>query len=90
MKLSDLRAYLNDQSVGRTRKVLLVLAVVYWVMPIDLVPDVIPVFGWLDDLGVLGFAAAMMMSDVSRRAAQDSGLAAQARAEPREAGWTSL
>jgi uncharacterized membrane protein YkvA (DUF1232 family) len=80
MKLSDLRAYLSDQSVGRTRKVLLVLAVVYLIVPFDVVPDVIPVFGWLDDVGVLGFAAAMMMSDASRRAVQASGLAAHAPA----------
>lgn len=33
-------------------------AVAYAVSPIDAVPDVIPVVGWLDDLGVLGLATA--------------------------------
>lgn len=72
MRLSDLRTYLCDQSVGRTRKALLILAVVYVVLPIDAVPDFIPVIGWLDDAGVLGFAAAVLMSDVSRRAVRAS------------------
>ena len=66
MNLSDLRVYLSDSSVGRSRKLLMVFAVAYLVMPFDAIPDFIPFFGWLDDMGVLGFAAAMLMSDVSR------------------------
>ena len=34
-------------------KALLVLAVLYVVSPIDLIPDVVPVLGWLDDIGVV-------------------------------------
>jgi len=29
--------------------------ILYILSPIDLVPDFVPVAGWLDDLGVLGF-----------------------------------
>lgn len=29
--------------------------VLYTLSPIDLIPDVIPVIGWLDDLGVIAF-----------------------------------
>jgi uncharacterized membrane protein YkvA (DUF1232 family) len=28
-------------------------ALLYWLSPIDLIPDAVPVFGWLDDLAVL-------------------------------------
>ncbi len=66
MKLADLRAYLSDPEVGRGRKLLLLLAVAYVVMPFDAIPDVIPVLGWLDDVGVLAAAAALLMSDASR------------------------
>ncbi len=33
----------------------ILLCVLYVVSPLDLVPDVIPVLGWLDDIGVLGY-----------------------------------
>ncbi len=66
MTLGDLGRYLRDPSVGKGRKVLLVLAVLYVISPIDAIPDVIPVIGWLDDIGFLGFAATMLLSDASR------------------------
>ena len=75
MTLGDLGHYLSDSEVGRGRKLLLLLAVAYVVMPFDAIPDVIPVIGWLDDVGVLGAAAAYLMSDVSRVALARKALA---------------
>ena len=38
------------------KPVLVMLACVLYILsPIDLLPDFLPVVGWLDDLGVLGF-----------------------------------
>jgi uncharacterized membrane protein YkvA (DUF1232 family) len=34
-------------------KLVAMLAVLYVISPIDLIPDVIPVIGWLDDVGVV-------------------------------------
>ena len=39
------------------RVIIAVLAMLYIVSPLDLIPDFIPVIGWLDDLGVLVWAA---------------------------------
>ncbi len=44
------RRLLGDSRVSRSRKALLGVLVVYLALPIDLVPDVIPVAGQLDDL----------------------------------------
>lgn len=43
------RRLLGDARVSRPRKLLLIALVGYLAMPIDLVPDVIPVAGQLDD-----------------------------------------
>jgi uncharacterized membrane protein YkvA (DUF1232 family) len=39
------------------RALIAVLAVLYILSPLDIVPDWIPFVGWLDDLGVLAWAA---------------------------------
>lgn len=51
------------------RAVLLVVgALVYCISPIDVVPDVVPIFGWLDDLvivvtGVVSLISVLRRSD---------------------------
>lgn len=47
---------LRDPRVPRRAKITLGLAAAYVVSPIDLIPEVIPVLGWADDVLVLMFA----------------------------------
>jgi uncharacterized membrane protein YkvA (DUF1232 family) len=51
-----LKRLLADPRVPRRHKLILVLLVGYLAMPIDLVPDFIPVVGQLDDAIVAGLA----------------------------------
>jgi uncharacterized membrane protein YkvA (DUF1232 family) len=46
--------YFNSGKVSNTEKVVLLAALLYLLSPVDLVPDSIPVVGWLDDVGVAG------------------------------------
>ena len=69
MKLQDIGRYFRDRQVSLARKSLALFAVAYAVMPFDAIPDVIPVIGWLDDLGVVGAITAFFWRDVKRHAA---------------------
>lgn len=41
---------MRDKSVSFWKKALVVLGLIYLVLPVDLIPPIIPVFGFLDDL----------------------------------------
>jgi uncharacterized membrane protein YkvA (DUF1232 family) len=47
---------LRDPRVPRGTKVMLVPAIAYLAFPLDLIPDFIPVIGYLDDAVVLAWA----------------------------------
>ncbi len=52
----DVRAlwrYMNDGSVSWARKSIVIGALIYFISPIDAIPDLVPVIGYLDDLGVI-------------------------------------
>ena len=40
--------------------IFLVIAVIYCISPVDIIPDVIPIAGWIDDGGII-FAAIMLL-----------------------------
>jgi uncharacterized membrane protein YkvA (DUF1232 family) len=58
----------RDPSLPRCVRVRLVLLLGYLALPIDLVPDVIPVVGYADDVVVV----ALMLRSVVRRAGPDA------------------
>ena len=45
--------YMRDPSVSWHRKAIVVAALVYFISPIDTIPDIAPLVGYLDDLGVI-------------------------------------
>ena len=62
--LHRLWRYLRDMRVPVWRKLVGAVAVAYLIWPFDAIPDVIPLIGWLDDVGVLAAAAWFIVRDV--------------------------
>ena len=44
---------------------MMVAAVLYFVSPLDLIPDSVPVFGFLDDISVIGYVAKVNLTAIS-------------------------
>lgn len=61
-------SYLRDPKTDWKPKLALVLAVIYLITPFDFFPDIIPILGWLDDIGVLSFAAMWVLRKASDEA----------------------
>ena len=38
---------------GKLQIVLFAMTVIYCISPLDFVPDILPIIGWLDDLGIV-------------------------------------
>jgi len=57
--------YLRDPKTRRAPKLGLLLALVYVVVPVDLIPDMAPFIGWLDDLGLVSAATAWLLAEVA-------------------------
>ena len=45
--------YMKDPLVNWYRKAIVVAGLIYFIVPIDAIPDLTPFFGYLDDLGVI-------------------------------------
>ena len=45
--------YMKDALVGWHRKAIVIAALIYFISPVDAIPDIAPLFGYLDDLGVI-------------------------------------
>ncbi len=45
--------YMKDNRVSWYRKTIVVAALIYFISPIDSIPDLTPLVGYLDDLGVI-------------------------------------
>jgi len=46
-------SYMKDPFVSWHRKAIVVMGLVYFISPIDTIPDIAPLVGYLDDLGVI-------------------------------------
>jgi len=55
----------KDGDIGS--KIYTVAALVYFISPLDFIPDVIPILGYVDDIAILGMVAGAIISKLSSR-----------------------
>lgn len=60
----------RDPATPLLAKAVMVGALLYIICPVDLIADVIPVVGWLDDAAILPLAVAAFEAIIARRAAR--------------------
>jgi len=65
------RLVLADERTPRRGKFYIGLALVYIASPLDLIPDWIPVIGWLDELVVVPLLLAMARSSIPENVLAD-------------------
>ncbi|MBI5808076.1 MAG: DUF1232 domain-containing protein [Ignavibacteriales bacterium] len=51
--IKALYRYMKDKYVPWYRKSIVIAALIYFISPIDTIPDLAPLIGYLDDLGVI-------------------------------------
>ena len=68
--LKDAIAYFRDGSVSIFHKAVGLFAILYVFSPVDLFPDVIPVVGWLDDVGVVALIATYYLRQIAQHSAK--------------------
>jgi uncharacterized membrane protein YkvA (DUF1232 family) len=80
-KLSLVRRLFRDRRVPWWAKALLPALALYLAMPIDVIPDFIPVIGYLDDLVVVLLVATLLFRAVPRDVIDENVGALESRAE---------
>lgn len=68
--------FLTDRKAGRWQKFFLLLAFVYVVWPLDFVPDVAIVIGWIDDAVALLVAVSTFMMALRKYRIKEQAAAA--------------
>jgi uncharacterized membrane protein YkvA (DUF1232 family) len=58
-----------DREAPKAAKVTALLALAYVVFPLDAIPDIAPVVGWLDDLGMTAVAVGFLAQQAARHEA---------------------
>ena len=65
-RAKQLYEFFLSPEITEMKKIAVAGALLYIITPIDIVPDYIPVVGWLDDLGIASFALSYIFSQMDK------------------------
>jgi len=81
-RLKTIIALMRNPKVSKLPKFLVVGAILYLLMPVDIVPDVAPVVGWLDDIMFLIGALSLLLGASPRVKEEKEGQIIDVTPEP--------
>ena len=55
----------SEYSISSKTKLIIAGTLAYIVLPVDVIPDFIPIVGWLDDIFVLGLATRTLSDEIA-------------------------
>jgi uncharacterized membrane protein YkvA (DUF1232 family) len=74
----------RDPRVPRSARLLLPLLIIYLALPVDLIPDFIPVVGYLDDIAVLVLVGLLFLRALPPKVIEEHLAAVESRFQERE------
>ncbi len=80
--------FLKSRDSGVPLKLLVLAAALYVILPTDLVPDIVPFAGWLDDVGIVALVTTFLAGAYEKRKARKGADAASQSASREEPGPT--
>ncbi len=63
--LKALKKYMMDGDVKWYRKSVVIAALVYFITPIDAMPDFAPLLGYLDDIGIIAWTVKFLGDEIN-------------------------
>lgn len=70
-RIKAIKFMMRDKNVSFWKKALIVFGIIYLVLPVDLIPPIIPVFGFLDDLILWLFILDYLKDELDKYWAQE-------------------
>lgn len=78
---------MGDRRTPWYARALLVIIIAYAVSPVDIIPDFIPVLGYLDDLVLIPAGIALVTKLIPHEVMEECRTMARETRVPRKAGW---
>ncbi|MBN8706726.1 MAG: DUF1232 domain-containing protein [Bacteroidetes bacterium] len=57
--------YFKDPNTSKAKKLIIGAGLLYFITPLDFIPDTIPILGFLDDIGILSMVASYMIDELT-------------------------